>query len=355
VKFPLLSINMPVYNGACYIKESIQSILSQTFSDFELIIIDDGSTDNTVAIIEEFKDSRIRVVYNSKKTGLAHVRNKAILESKGKYIALLDSDDISYPDRFKLQVDFLNRNPSHCLVCGWTDIIDANGNITGQEYFNYSDKEIAAALFFHNCISQSSVMLRKSMLPSVAPYHPAFPPAEDYHLWVRMAKSHPMHIIKKPLIKYRVHSTNTSAIKQEQGNPPEYAILAFQCENLGLFGFSNDELGVQLALVYNCYSNDREFLIKLNTFYQKVIQANRQSKIYLPAVFERMIKKYMRLPLQSYFVRKQYGMNELKDLYGSLLKAAYYLSAVDKAKIILKCIFKYKPKLANFFNVSLFI
>lgn len=352
---PLVSVNMPIYNGERFIKEAIQSVLDQTFSDFELIIINDGSTDNTVAIIEEFKDSRIRLVNNSKKTGLAHVRNKAILESKGKYISLLDSDDIAYTNRFNLQVDFLNKNPSHCLVCGWTDIIDANGNITGQEYFNYSDNEIASALFFHNCISQSSVMLRKSMLPSTAPYHPAFPPAEDYHLWVRMAKSHPMHIIKQPLIKYRVHSTNTSAIKQEQDNSPEYAILAFQCENLGLFGFSNDELGLQLALVFKCYSNDREFLIKLNTFYQKVIQANRQSKIYLPAIFEPMIKKYMRWPLQSYFVRKHYGMNELKDLYGSLLNATYYLSAGDKAKITLKCIIKYKPKLAKFYNVPLFI
>ena len=346
---PLVSVNMPVHNGERFIKDAIQSILDQTLVDFELIIVNDGSTDNTVSIIEGFKDSRIRIINNSKKTGLAHVRNKAILESKGNYIALLDSDDIAYPDRFKLQVDFLDKNPFHCLVCGWTDIIDANGNITGQEYFNYSDNEIAAALFFHNCISQSSVMLRKSMLPSIFPYDPAFPPAEDYHLWVRMAKSYPMHIIKEPLIKYRIHNKNTSAIKQEQDFRPEYAILALQCENLGLVGLLYDELGLQLALVFNCYSNDRDFLIKLNTFYQKVIKANRQSKIYLPKLFESMIKKYMRRPLQSYFVRKQYGMRELKDLYGSLIKASYYLSLSDQAKIKLKCIFKYKPKAAKYF------
>jgi glycosyltransferase involved in cell wall biosynthesis len=352
---PAVSVNMIVHNGEMYIAESIRSVLSQTFSDFEFIIFNDGSTDKTVAIVEQFNDSRIKLIHNYKKSGLAHARNKALSESKGKYIAILDSDDVAYPDRFKLQVDFLNKNPSYCLVCGWTDIVDAEGNITRQEYFNYSDKEIAAALFFHNCISQSSVMLRKSMLPSEVPYHPAFPPAEDYHLWVRMAKSYPMHIIKQPLIKYRVHSSNTSAIKQVKDFPREYAILALQCENLGLDGFSNDEVGLQLALVFKCYSNNREFLIKLNTFYQKVIQANRKSKIYLPEVIEPMIKKYMRWPLQSYFVRKQYGLNELKDLYGSLLNAAFYLSVGDKARIILKCVFKYKPKLANIFYVPLFL
>lgn len=343
MEIPFVSVNMPVYNGEAYIMESIESILSQTFSDFELIIVNDGSTDNTVAIIEQFNDPRIKIVHNSHKSGLAHVRNTAIKESRGKYIAIIDSDDIAYPERLQLQVDFLEKNVKYCLVCGWSDSIDSYGNITRVDGYKYLDNEIPSVLFFHNCIAQSSVMLRKSMLPSMEPYHPDFPPAEDYHLWIQLAKRYPMHIIKKPLIKYRVHTNNTSSQNHEHTDRVVRNILKMQCEELGLSNLSDDELGLQLALVYNCYNGEREFITKLNKFYREIIKANGRLKKYPPAVFERMIKKYMYKPLRSFFIRKQYGNQELKDLFGSTVNAASYLSVNETVKIMMKSAIKYRP------------
>jgi glycosyltransferase involved in cell wall biosynthesis len=334
---------MPVYNGESYIRKAIESILSQTFKDFELIIVNDGSTDNTVAIIEQFNDPRIKLVHNEQKSGLAYVRNKAINESAGKYIAILDSDDIAYPYRLQKQVDFLEENTAYCLVCGWADIIDTGGNITGGGGFSYSDNEIAPALFFHNCIAQSSVMLRKNMLPSKNPYDQDFPPAEDYHLWIRLARNHPMHIIKQPLIQYRIHLANSSSQSQQQTDKVVANILRLQFDDLELFKLTEEHQQLQLMLVYNCFNEPRELVPVLLKMYNQIAIANRQHKRFKVAEFESMIRQYMYKPLCSFFVRKQYGKQELNDLFGKSLNAAFFLPNVDICKILVKCIIGYRP------------
>ena len=121
---PLVSVNMPVYNGAAYIKEAIESIVQQTYPHWELIVVNDASTDDTVQIVNAFKDERIKLVHNKKQLGLAHVRNVAIAASTGKYIAILDSDDIACKERLALQVAFLEAHLEYCLVCSWVNAID---------------------------------------------------------------------------------------------------------------------------------------------------------------------------------------------------------------------------------------
>jgi len=341
---PLVSVNMPVYNGERFIKEAIESILAQSFADFELVIVNDGSTDNTVSIIGQFNDPRIKLVHNKNKTGLAHVRNIALTNSIGKYIAILDSDDVAFPERLQLQVDFLEKNEKYALVCGGIDIIDAEGNITGAEAYTYSDDEIGPALFFHNCIAQSSVMLRKSMLPSTEPYDPAFPPSEDYHLWIRLSKKYPMHIIKKPLIKYRKHAFNTSSERKEHTDNMVSKVLKLQCDELGLTYLTKDDLGLILALVYDCYNGERAFVASLNKLYQEIIKANRKHKRYPAPIFEKLIKGYMNKTLPLFFVRKRYGSQELKDLFGTSVNAAFYLPAGRLVKLIAKCMIYYKTR-----------
>lgn len=113
---------MPVFNGGKFIRESIESVLSQTFTDFELIIVDDGSTDNTIDIIRSFEDKRIRLLLNESNRGIGYTRNKALENSKGKYVAVLDSDDIAYPTRLEKQVHFLENNSDYAAIGSGADV-----------------------------------------------------------------------------------------------------------------------------------------------------------------------------------------------------------------------------------------
>lgn len=124
---PLVTVFMAVYNGQKYISEAINSILNQTFRDFELLIIDDGSTDNTIDNIKLFTDDRIRLIQNHKNLGLFVTRNYGIDQAKGKYFAILDSDDIAFPNRLQIQVNFMERNPQYALCGAKAKVINQMG------------------------------------------------------------------------------------------------------------------------------------------------------------------------------------------------------------------------------------
>ena len=341
---PLVSVNMPVYNGAAYIEAAIESVVQQTYPHWELIVVNDASTDDTVQIVNSFKDDRIKLIHNQTQLGLAHVRNVAIAASKGKYIAILDSDDIAGKDRLALQLAFLEAHPKHCLVCSWVNAIDANGVSINQQQFMYTDAELSTVLFFHNCIAQSSVMLRRSMLPDEAPYDPAFPPAEDYQLWVRMLRKHPAHLMQQTLLHYRLHEANSSAKNSTVTEAAVQNVLRMQCNELGLMHFTEKDFGLQLSLTYNCYGTDHEYLANCNAFYQQIIKANSTKKIFDQQVLIKMIRHYLQKPMQQYFVKKQYSMRDVQALYSKSLNAAFYLPKSAFLKIFAKAIAGYKPK-----------
>lgn len=341
---PLVSVNMPVYNGERFVGEAITSILAQRFSDFELVIVDDGSTDKTAEIIRGFHDLRVKLVQNNKNLGLAKARNAAVKASKGKYIAILDGDDIAYPERLRKQVDFLEENPSYCLVCSCIDEIDSSGNVIGKKPYQIKDREIQSALFFTNFIAQSSVMLRKEMLPSADPYDIAFPPAEDYHLWVRMAAKHPMHIISEPLVKYRLHEGNVSSRQRERMNLAVKNILRYQLLQLGFPNVSEEEMELQLALAYGSWPNGRAFVEKANRYFTAVERANKKSKYFSPNAFKKSRDRLMRAPLNAFFVRETYDTGLFGDLFGKSVQAAKYLPPVVVLRLLLKSLLYYRPK-----------
>ena len=340
---PLVSVNMPVYNGAAYIGQAIDSIVQQTYPHWELIVVNDASTDDTVQIVNAFKDDRIKLIHNKKQLGLAHVRNVGVAASAGKYIAILDSDDVAGKDRLAVQVAFLESHPQHCLVCSWVNAIDANGVHISQQRHAFADAELSTVLFFHNCIAQSSVMLRRSMLPDEAPYDPAFPPSEDYQLWVRMLRKHPAHLMQQTLLHYRVHKANSSAKNRTVTDAAVQNVLRMQCNELGLTHFTEKDFGLHFSLTYNCYGTSYEYLANCNAFYQQIIKANRTKKIFDQQVLLKMIRHYLQKPMQQYFVKKQYSMADVQALYSKSLNAAFYLPAGSTAKIILKGLTSYKP------------
>lgn len=200
---PLISVLLPVYNAEKYIKDSVNSILKQDYINFELIILNDGSTDNSLAIINSVSDSRISV-FSHANIGLAATLNKGIELAKGKYIARQDNDDISLPQRLSKQVEFLEKHPEVALVGTWCEIINENGNPNGK-FHKHPINNIALKFFllFDNPFVHSSVMFRKDAIVSVGSYNTDTSFFEDYNLWSRVARLYKIANIPEILLKYR--------------------------------------------------------------------------------------------------------------------------------------------------------
>lgn len=195
---------MPVWNGAKYLGAAIDSILNQTFQDFEFIIINDGSTDDSKKIIESYQDARI-VLINQENQGVTKSLNNGLQIAKGELIARMDADDLAMPDRLAKQLEFLNAHPEVAL-CGTRAVaIDKDEKIIRNfDYPPLSHQEIKKYFIFHNPFIHSSVMLRKSVLATVGSYDETVPRAQDYELWSRVITKFQTANLPNHLLRYRI-------------------------------------------------------------------------------------------------------------------------------------------------------
>jgi len=208
---PKVSVVIPTHNYGRFLGEAIQSVLDQTFKDFELIVIDDGSTDNTKEMVDSFKDPRIRYMYQEK-CGQSAAYNAGIQASSGEYIALMDSDDILLREALEKCVNILDSHPEAAFSYSQAYHMDINGRV--QSLFippcKYScireGKDEIRELVFSNHISAPAI--RRSCLDEVGVFNPAFAVSEDLDLWIRLAKKWSVAYIAEPLIKYRVHANS---------------------------------------------------------------------------------------------------------------------------------------------------
>lgn len=207
---PKISVLLPVYNGESYLREAIESILHQSYTNFELIIFNDGSTDNSEKIIKAFDDSRI-VYYKQENQGLAATLNNAIKVSKGEYLARQDQDDYSYPERFEKQIEFLEKHPHYGVVGTWAENIDSEVKDriwNKQPHHKRPPIEsfvLKYELLFGSPFVHSSVMIRKSVFDKVGLYSidKVRQPPEDYELWSRIAREFEIANIPEMLQVYR--------------------------------------------------------------------------------------------------------------------------------------------------------
>lgn len=213
IKKPLVSIVMPVYNPGIHLIGAIESILNQTFIDFEFIIVDDASTDNSWKIIKSFakKDNRIIPLKNKINLGVSLTSNIAISQAKGKYIARMDSDDISTPDRIRKQVDFLKNNPETVLIGGQCTIINENNQIIGEKKFPTTNKQINNMIFWAVPVQQGFMMINRSLLPKkFSWYSPSKFSAEEVDLYFNLLKFGQFANLNDNLYFYRQLSTSLS-------------------------------------------------------------------------------------------------------------------------------------------------
>lgn len=219
---PKVSVLMPAYNSEKYIAEAIDSILNQTFTDFEFIIINDGSTDNTAQIVRQYKDKRIKFIDNKKNQGLIAVLNQGLDLCRGEYIARMDSDDISLPERFAKQVKYMDAHPNVAVVGGWIQKFGVN--VKSNDIYKYPSILQQFDLIIHGCqFAHPTAMIRTSVLRTNKIYYDSqYPHAEDYGFWMEMSKYAPIHNLQEILLNYRWHETNVSILHtQIQQNSAE--------------------------------------------------------------------------------------------------------------------------------------
>ena len=202
---PLVSVIMATCNGERFLKSAVESVLGQTYANFEFLIVNDKSTDATSKILRTFslKDKRIRVIENTENLGLTKSLNKALKEAKGKYIARMDDDDISLPERLQKQFAFLEANPEVALIGCLADIIDESGEVIGEKRSALDYKALKKKLLFNNQLVHSSWFLRSSVLKEVGGYNEQFKKAQDYELLFRLATKYPVCNLPEKLIQWR--------------------------------------------------------------------------------------------------------------------------------------------------------
>ena len=259
---PKLSVITPVYNREKYLPECIESILNQTFKDFEFILIDDHSTDGTSKIIKEyeFKDNRIKLLSNKLNVGATQSFNNGLKISVGKYIARMDSDDISLPDRFQKQIDLLeNWNELEVIGTG-AILINSNGVEICRKKFPSDYKKIKKILMTGVPVFDPSVIIRSETLKQIGGFDNRLAPADDYHLWLSLFKNKKLiSNLNDYLIKYRIHETNLSKLQLSEQLKKTFIAKKIYDSNLSiddyLQKYKNDHLNEFETIIVKKWKN----------------------------------------------------------------------------------------------------
>jgi glycosyltransferase involved in cell wall biosynthesis len=276
---PKVSVVIPAYNAIKYLPETVERVLKQTFTDFEVLIINDGSSDNIVAWTSGILDPRVKLI-SQQNQGVSVARNTGIAQAQGEYIAFLDADDLWEPTKLEKQVHCLEHNQSIGLVHTWMAVIDQQSKPTGRVMTSNAEGEVWKQLVEKNTVACSSVMLRRCCFETVGVFLPRDEcpvDVEDWEMWIRVASCYAFAVIKEPLMLYRQHPNNTS--KNWQSIEQAYRIVierAFNSVPSELLYLKNRSYGhANLRLAWKCLQSiDRD--------YKKAIHFRQQAIINYP-------------------------------------------------------------------------
>lgn len=202
---PKVSVVMGVYNGAKFLREAVESVLGQTFGDFEFLITDDGSTDQSADILRQFSDPRIKVHTNAQNEGLTRCLIRGLSQARGKYIARMDADDISYPTRFQKQAEFLEAHPDHAVVGTRCHYLDSEGKARAISGHLCTSDELGRDVWRRCPIAHGSAMFSRKYIMACGGYRELFRYAQDYDLWLRVMERYRAANLPDPLYGLRYH------------------------------------------------------------------------------------------------------------------------------------------------------
>ena len=254
-----VSILMTVFNGERFLSEAIESCLLQTHNNLELIIIDDGSTDRSLEIINSFEDDRIKLFINESNRGQSYSRNRGIRESTGEYIAIMDGDDIAYNNRLEKQLKFLNTNEGN-ICFSWVDVIDSTGNRTGLRKTTSNKNLLKAQLLFEcNLVHPTAFWRKDSFVNNNLWYDETFIYAQDYEFWTRVIKVFEIEVYQEPLIMFRF-GNEFSISKTKKSLQDEFRLSVSNREIKSLCGreieYTNSIIGV--IKIYNRFKTENK-------------------------------------------------------------------------------------------------
>ncbi|WFB35664.1 glycosyltransferase [Kiritimatiellota bacterium B12222] len=230
---PRVSILLPVYNSASSLKETLDSLLTQSFSDFELLVVDDGSTDQSSEILAACTDSRLRVLKNPERLRLAGALNRGMREARGELIARMDADDLAHPERLASQVAYLDAHPEIVLCGTWTRHFGSK--VKKQERYPVGHDAIRAFVLFNCPFAHPTVMFRKNVfLEHDLFYDGSFYPTEDYELWTRLVHHFPVANLPQVLLDYRVHAQSMTGSDWENMDAQACRLMKQQFADLGV-------------------------------------------------------------------------------------------------------------------------
>jgi len=333
----LVTVLMPVYNGEKYLKESIESILNQTFRDFEFIIIDDGSADKSAEIIKSFNDTRIRLERNETNLGLIKTLNKGLGLSKGKYIARMDCDDISLSKRLSVQINFMEKHPEIGVCGSWVKIIGLKQKFVNR--YPQKHEEARAYLLFNTPFAHPSVIIRKELVDKYnLKYDEGYKHAEDYELWSRAVEHTKISNIPKVLLHYRMHdksvSKNNSLTQAENSNKVRIKLL----KKLGI-NPTPAELDIHRRFIRPDYLNSKDFIDQLEDWFGKLLSANEKMMIYEQESLAKIISSRW---LNTCNTNASLGFWVFKKFRQSPLRKTGFDDFGKTIKFLIKCLLRKK-------------
>lgn len=338
--FPKITVLMPVYNGEKYLQEAINSILSQTFSNFEFLIIDDGSTDHSYKIINAYKDKRIRVIQNKFNIGLEKTLNRGILLAKGEYIARMDCDDISLPTRLQKQIDYMDANP-HVTVCGThAEIFGSKANIWTPPV---SHHQIKCCLLFNSALIHPSVIMRKKeIINNHLMYDESqkFERAEDYELWVRISKNHKLANIGEILLRHRIQASSVGRVYTQEQVYSAEQIRKMQLEKLNLY-ISKKSLKQHSQISQGKHTVDPTYLNDTQNWLTKIAHANSIKFIYNEQELNTELASHWWIICSK---SSALGLFAYISFWKSPLSRHIQLNLRQKILFFIKCWIKYEKK-----------
>lgn len=291
---PFLTVIMPVYNAADFVASAIQSILDQTYRDLELIIINDGSTDDSKAVIESFDDIRIKYFENDKNSGIVFSRNKGLKLAKGKYIGMFDADDVAFTDKFKEQISFLEHNKDFGMVGSWVKFIDEKGKrLPGGWKLKAPPEKIPSIMLFKNYFLQSAVLYRKDCISKFS-FRDGLDILEDYMIWLEIVSEYKAWNLNKTLVNYRIHGGSVTKSKSGEMQAKEKKVFKMQLLELGIDP-TNLELELHLLIRDDKPVTEINTLKSIEKWLLKIIIRNEDLEVYdykilIKVIFNRWMK-----------------------------------------------------------------
>ncbi len=288
MKEPLVTVLMSVYNAEAYLSEAVESVLAQTYQNFEFLIVDDASTDQSAVIIDGYPDHRIRLIRNQTNLGLTTSLNKGLAQARGKYIARTDADDVSYSVRLERQVAFMEAHPVVGLCGTWGRLLGLAGN--HNRTFPTQNNDLQVALLCYNPFIHPSVMLRTGALQELdTPFDERFRYAQDYELWSRLSEQWEIANLPDVLIGYRIHDQQISSHRPEAQDQCLARVVQSQLNKLGIEADAEQVRFIRHVLSQCFPYHDEAAVQQAHAVLLQLEAANQHARRYDSGAFRRYL------------------------------------------------------------------